>query len=209
MAVKILLYEDNDDLRNSVVTMLQWNSLYTVVAALPDATGASADVEILKPDVILMDIDMPESNGVDAVVEIRKKKTEVHIIMFTVFDDDENIFNAICAGASGYILKKNIDQLPSAIDDVLDGGAPMNSSIAKRVLQYVSKTKVEKNKDIETLTKRELEILELVVKGFSYKMVAAELYVATETVRTHIKKIYKKLQVNSATEAIYKYHQGR
>ena len=209
MAVKILLYEDNDDLRNSVVTMLQWNSLYTVVAALPDATGASADVEILKPDVILMDIDMPESNGVDAVVEIRKKKTEVHIIMFTVFDDDENIFNAICAGASGYILKKNIDQLPSAIDDVLDGGAPMNSSIAKRVLQFVSKTKVEKNKEVETLTKRELEILELVVKGFSYKMVAAELYVATETVRTHIKKIYKKLQVNSATEAIYKYHQGR
>lgn len=209
MAVKILLYEDNDDLRNSVVTMLQWNSLYTVVAALPDATGASADVEILKPDVILMDIDMPESNGVDAVVEIRKKNAEVHIIMFTVFDDDENIFNAICAGASGYILKKNIDQLPSAIDDVLDGGAPMNSSIAKRVLQYVSKTKVEKNKNIETLTKRELEILELVVRGFSYKMVAAELNVATETVRTHIKKIYKKLQVNSATEAIYKYHQGR
>lgn len=209
MAVKILLYEDNDDLRNSVVTMLQWNSLYTVVAALPDAKGASADVEILMPDVILMDIDMPESNGVDAVVQIRKTNAEVHIIMFTVFDDDENIFNAICAGASGYILKKNIDQLPSAIDDVLDGGAPMNSSIAKRVLQFVSKTKVEKNKDIETLTKRELEILELVVKGFSYKMVAAELNVATETVRTHIKKIYKKLQVNSATEAIYKYHQGR
>lgn len=209
MAVKILLYEDNDDLRNSVVTMLQWNSLYTVVAALPDAKGASADVEILMPDVILMDIDMPESNGVDAVVQIRKTNAEVHIIMFTVFDDDENIFNAICAGASGYILKKNIDQLPNAIDDVLAGGAPMNSSIAKRVLQYVSKTKVEKNKDIETLTKRELEILELVVKGFSYKMVAAELNVATETVRTHIKKIYKKLQVNSATEAIYKYHQGR
>ena len=209
MAVKILLYEDNHNLRNSVVTMLKWNNDLEVIAALPDAKFAPDDVMALIPDVILMDIDMPESNGVDAVKKIRKINTQVHIIMFTVFDDDENIFNAICAGASGYILKKNIDQLPSAIEDVLNGGAPMNSTIAKRVLQFVSTTNAKNNIELENLTTRENEILELIVKGHSYKMIAAEINIATETVRTHIKKIYKKLEVNSATEAIYKFNQGK
>jgi DNA-binding NarL/FixJ family response regulator len=209
MVTKILLYEDNDDLRNSVVAMLQWNSIFDVVAAMPDAIGAIKDVELLKPDVVLMDIDMPNSNGVDAVTQIRRVNTHIPIIMFTVFDDDENIFNAICAGANGYILKKNFEQLPNAIEDVLTGGAPMNSAIAKKVLGFVTKSKVEKNKELEELTKRELQILEFVVKGYSYKMISTELDIATETVRTHIKKIYKKLQVNSATGAVYKYNQSK
>lgn len=204
MATKILLYEDNDNLRNSIVSMLQWNNTYDIVAAMPNALTASEDVKILKPEVILMDIDMPYRNGINAVTEIRKTNTEVPIIMITVFDDDDNIFNAICAGANGYILKKNFEQLPNAIEDVLKGGAPMNSTIAKKVMSFVKKSKPEKNKNLELLTSREVEIVEYMTKGYSYKMIADELNIALETIRTHIKRIYKKLQVNSATGAINK-----
>ena len=209
MAIKVLLYEDNDNLRSSVVTMLKWNNAFDLVAALPDAKYADEDVNALMPDVILMDIDMPESNGVDAVKKIRKINSQVYIIMFTVFDDDENIYNAICAGASGYILKKNIEQLPNAIEDVLNGGAPMNSTVAKKLIQFINTTKEKKNIELENLTARENEILELIAKGHSYKMIAAEINIATETVRTHIKKMYKKLQVNSATEAVYKFNTSK
>ena len=207
MAIKVLLYEDNESLRKSVQTLLHWNSEFDVVAAMPDATSVTEDIAVLKPDVILMDIDMPGGNGVQAVIKIRGTGNPVPVIMFTVFDDEENIFDAICAGANGYLLKKNFDQIPASIKDVLDGGAPMTSSVAKKVLTFVPKNKVAKNPEMETLSAREREILEYIVKGYSYKMIAAEISIAVETVRSHIKKIYKKLQVNSATEAVYKFNQ--
>jgi DNA-binding NarL/FixJ family response regulator len=128
--------------------------------------------------------------------------------MFTVFDDDDNIFNAICAGANGYLLKRNFDQIPAAIKDVLDGGAPMTSSVAKKVLSFVPRNQTEKTAETESLSKRESEILSLVAKGFSYKMIGSQLVISTETVRTHIKHIYKKLQVNSATGAVHKFMQS-
>ena len=207
MAIKVLLYEDNESLRKSVQTLLHWNSEFDVVAAMPDATSVTEDIAVLKPDVILMDIDMPGGNGVQAVIKIRGTGNPVPVIMFTVFDDEENIFDAICAGANGYLLKKNFDQIPASIRDVLDGRAPMTSSVAKKVLTFVPKNKVAKNPEMETLSAREREILEYIVKGYSYKMIAAEISIAVETVRSHIKKIYKKLQVNSATEAVYKFNQ--
>jgi DNA-binding NarL/FixJ family response regulator len=207
MAIKVLLYEDNESLRKSIQTLLLWNSEFDVVAAMPDACSVIADIAVLKPDVILMDIDMPGGNGVQAVTKIRSTGNPVMIIMFTVFDDEENIFDAICAGANGYLLKKNFDQIPAAIKDVLDGGAPMTSSVAKKVLTFVPQNKLAKNPELETLSAREREILEYIVKGYSYKMIAAEINIAVETVRSHIKKIYKKLQVNSATEAVYKFNQ--
>lgn len=209
MITKVLLYEDNDNLRNSVTALLEWNEMYNLVAAMPDASEVVKDVTIFAPDVIIMDIEMPFSNGVDAVQELRNAGIEVPIIMFTVFDDDDNIFNAICAGANGYILKKNVEQLPDAIEDVLKGGAPMNSAIAKKVLQFVAKSKPTKSNELESLSARELEIVEFMVKGYSYKMIAAELGISTETVRTHIKRVYKKLQVNNATGAVLKYNQSK
>ena len=189
--------------------MLQWNHEYQLVADLPDATDVIADITSLKPDVVLMDIDMPNSNGVEAVNQIRAVNETLPIIMFTVFEDDANIFNAICAGANGYLLKRNFDQIPAAIKDVLEGGAPMTSSVAKRVLSFIPKTKVEKAEETESLSKREAEILSYVAKGYSYKMIANALNISTETVRTHIKRIYKKLQVNSATGAVHKFMHGR
>jgi DNA-binding NarL/FixJ family response regulator len=206
MAVRVLIYEDNENLRKSIQTLLLWNTKLDVIAAIPTAINASDDVSILKPDVILMDIDLPDYNGVQAVSAIRKVNTEVFIIMFTVFEDADNIFNAICAGANGYLLKSEFDQIPTAIDDVLAGGAPMTSSVAKKVLSFVPQANNQKaNAAKELLSAREIEVLEYVVKGYSYKMIAADMNIGVETVRTHIKKIYKKLQVNNATEAVYKY----
>jgi len=207
MPIGVLIYEDNENLRKSMQTLLLWNDEFYVIAAMPDATSVKDDTSILKPDVILMDIDMPNCNGVEAVKQLRTINEMLPVIMFTVFDDDENIFNAICAGANGYLLKKNIEQLPAAITDVLNGGAPMTSSVAKRVLTFVPKNKTEKNTALEALSAREIEILEHIVKGYSYKMIAAELNISAETVRSHIKKIYKKLQVNNATAAVYKFNQ--
>jgi DNA-binding NarL/FixJ family response regulator len=206
MAIKVLIYEDNESLRKSIQTLLLWNAEFDIVAAMPDAVSVTEDITVLKPDVILMDIDMPGCSGVEAVTKIRNANNNVLVIMFTVFEDDENIFNAICAGANGYLLKKNFDQIPAAIKDVVDGGAPMTSSVAKKVLSFVPKNKAAHNPETENLSAREKEILEYLVKGYSYKMIAAEIQIATETVRSHIKKIYKKLQVNSATEAAYKFN---
>jgi DNA-binding NarL/FixJ family response regulator len=207
MAIKVLIYEDNINLRNSIETLLLWDTNFDVVAALSDAAFVKDDVAALQPDVILMDIDMPNSNGVQAVTQIRKTDIELPIVMFTVFEDDENIFNAIRAGANGYLLKKNFDQIPASLKDVLDGGAPMTSSVAKKVLSFIPKNNTKTTEEINSLSKREIEILEHITKGYSYKMIGDKLCIATETVRTHVKKIYKKLQVNSATEAVYKFTQ--
>jgi DNA-binding NarL/FixJ family response regulator len=209
MAIKVLIYEDNESLRKSIQTLLLWNNEFDIVAAMPNAVTVTDDIVVLKPDVILMDIDMPECDGVQAVKNIRQAKNSVPIIMFTVFDDDENIFNAICAGANGYLLKNSFDKIPTAIKDVLDGGAPMTSSVAKKVLSFVPKNEKKSNPEVETLSAREKEILEYIVKGYSYKMIAGQLLIAVETVRSHIKKIYKKLQVNSATEAVFKFTKNK
>ncbi len=207
--LKVLIYEDNDDLRNSIVTILSWNNAFDIVAALPDAQYIIDDVAQYTPDIILMDIEMPNSNGVTAVAALRNKLWSVPVLIFTVFDDDDNVFNAIQAGANGYILKKNFDLIPAALHDIIQGGAPMTSSIAKKVLSFVPKKNSTYSQLILSLSSREIEILELITKGYSYKMIADILKIATETVRTHIKHVYKKLQVNSATEAIYKYNNSK
>jgi len=182
---------------------MQWNSEFELVAAMPDATGILEDIKTFHPDVILMDIDMPPSNGVESLKALRKKYEALPVIMLTVFEDNDNIINSICAGANGYLLKKDMEQIMPAIKDVLNGGAPMTSSVARKVLQLFP-GKQERKVELEILTAKESEILSWLVKGYSYKMIADQMHIAVETVRSHIKKIYKKLQVSSATEAVYK-----
>lgn len=203
MPVKVLLYEDNEPLRNSIKTLMQWSNEFELVAAMPDATGILEDIKTLHPDVILMDIDMPPSDGVESLKVLRKQYEALPVIMLTVFEDNDNIINSICAGANGYLLKKDMEQIMPAIKDVLNGGAPMTSSVARKVLQLFP-GKQERKVELEILTAKESEILSWLVKGYSYKMIADQMHIAVETVRSHIKKIYKKLQVSSATEAVYK-----
>ncbi len=203
MAYKILIYEDNDSLAGSMKMLFEWQTDYELVAVMPNAVNVLDDLKQFSPHVILMDIEMPGISGVEALRKIREVNSDVPVIMFTVFDDDKNIFESMQSGASGYILKKNIDQLLPSVTDVLRGGAPMTSSVARKVLDMFARPKVYKIQEDE-LTHRENEILQLLVKGFSYKMIADELSVSIETVRSHIKSIYRKLQVNSAAEAVYK-----
>lgn len=203
MAIKVLLYEDNEHLRVSLQAILQFQPDIELLAAMPDAQTVLTDIVTLLPDVILMDIDMPKINGIKALEIIRSRYPDIPVIMLTVFEDNEHIYNAICAGANGYLLKKNFDQILPAIKDVLSGGAPMTSSVAKQVLTFLPKNAFS-HPPAAQLSNRETQLLQLLVKGYSYKMIADQMSITLETVRTHIKKVYKKLQVNSATEAAYK-----
>jgi DNA-binding NarL/FixJ family response regulator len=204
MAVKILIYDDNEALRLSMEALITEQPDFELLAAMPNAETVTADIQELKPDVILMDIDMPVVDGVQAVKNIRRINKHIPIVMLTVFDDDENIFNAVCAGASGYILKRYAtEEIPGAIRDVLTGGAPMTGSVARKVLQMVPQAK-NGEQEKSDLSKKEIEILQLLVNGYSYKMIAAELKISIDTVRFYIKKIYDKLHVHSATEAVSK-----
>jgi DNA-binding NarL/FixJ family response regulator len=204
MLTRILLYDDNDALRQSIHTLISDEHDMEFIAGIPNAETVETDIRELEPDVVLMDIDMPLVNGVQAVQRIRRINDSLPIIMLTVFDDNENIFQAICAGASGYILKRYAAiEIPDAIRNVLTGGAPMTGTIARKVLQMVPRAHNPKEEKTD-LSEKEISILQLLVQGFSYKMIAAQLKISHDTVRFYIKKIYDKLHVHTATEAVSK-----
>ena len=204
MPTRILLYDDNETFRVSMQSLISDHPDLELLAAMPNAETIEIDLQEIRPDVILMDIDMPAVNGVEAVKRLRKKNKDLPIIMVTIFDDNENIFNAICAGASGYILKGfATEEIPPAIRNVITGGAPMTGAIAKKVLQMVPQAKTSEQEN-GRLSKKETEILLLLSKGHSYKMIAAEFEITIDTVRFHIKKIYDKLHVHTAAEAVSK-----
>jgi DNA-binding NarL/FixJ family response regulator len=202
-AIQILIYEDNVLLRESLTNLLALTGEYQVLASFPDCTDVVNQVKLLNPDVILMDIDLPGINGIEAVQLIRKFDPQVQIIMLTVFDDNSHVFDAMYAGANGYLLKKYIsDKLLHSIQEVLQGGAPMSPSIARLIISSLQQPVVAA-KDYQ-LTNREKEILQLLSSGNSFKMIAAELCISLDTVRTHIKHIYDKLHVRSQIEAVSK-----
>lgn len=204
MSIKVLMYDDNEALRTGMQAFLDDHDEFELIAAMPNAETIETDIKELQPDVVLMDIDMPAINGVEAVKCIRKFNEQLPVIMLTVFDDNDNIFNAICAGASGYILKRYAtEEIPSAIRMVLQGGAPMTGSVARKVLVMVPKASTAEQEK-SNLSAKEIAILQFLVNGYSYKMIAVELKISIDTVRFHIKKIYDKLHVHSATEAVSK-----
>ena len=201
MAKSILIYEDNVTLRLGLSELLSLSDEFVVLKTSENCLLAREDVKHYFPDVVLMDIDMPGMSGIEAVKQIRQFNKEVAILMLTVFDDNKNVFDAICAGASGYLLKKNVsDKLIPFMHDVLEGGAPMSPTVAKMVVNSMQQMPNVNYR----FTEREKEILSLLCKGNSYKMIASETNLAFETIRSYIKKIYEKLQVHSATEAVSK-----
>ena len=204
MSTRILLYDDNEALRVSMEALIGDRPDFELLAAMPNAETIETDIGALKPDVVLMDIDMPVINGIQAVKRIRSVNKELPVIMLTVFDDNDNIFKAICAGASGYILKRYAtEEIPAAIENVLTGGAPMTGAVARKVLLMVPPAKTAEQES-GCLTKKETEILQLLANGLSYKMIAAETGISIDTVRFYVKKIYDKLHVHSAREAVSK-----
>lgn len=203
MNIRISIFEDHSNLRDSLQTLLSVVPDFEVVSVHPNCMTAAEDVAIHQPTIVLMDIDMPGKNGIEGVKAIKEQFPEIQIIMLTVFEDDDKIFRAIQAGADGYLLKNTIGtQLIPAIQDTFRGGASISPGIALKVLNAFRK-KEEKTHDFG-LSKRENEVLELLVKGQSYKQIATNSFVSIDTVRSHIKNIYIKLQVNSATEAVSK-----
>ncbi|MBS1596671.1 MAG: response regulator transcription factor [Bacteroidetes bacterium] len=204
MKIGILLFEDNNDLRESLCNMINFSKDLLLLGSYPDVSKVEHQVREANPDVILMDIDMPGRNGIEAVKIIRRFNQKAQIMMLTVFDDNKHIYDAICAGASGYLLKKNIsDKLLTSIHEILQGEAPMSPGIARMIIQNLQQLpNAEENK--YNLTPREKEILLSLSQGNSFKMIAAQLYISIDTIRTHSKNIYEKLQVHTQIEAVSK-----
>lgn len=202
--IKLLVYEDNPQLREGLSMLINGSEGFEVLASFKNCNNVLSELREYNPDIILMDIDMPGTNGIAGLKQIRLVNNEVKILMLTVFDDNKNVFEAISNGANGYVLKKTPPaKLLEYIQEAQSGGAPMTSSIATQVLKMFSAINYEKGEDYN-LSDREKEVLSLLVNGYSYKMVSAEMFIAIDTVRSHIKKIYEKLHVNSKSEAVAK-----
>ncbi|MES2848533.1 MAG: response regulator transcription factor [Bacteroidota bacterium] len=202
--IKTLIYEDNPQLREGLTMLINGSDGFEVLSSFKNCNNVVEEVQAFKPDVILMDIDMPGVNGLEGLKQIREVDTDVKILMLTVFDDNKNVFQAISNGANGYILKKTPPgKLLEYITEAQTGGAPMTASVATQVLKMFSSMNNEKGEDYN-LSDREKQVLQLLVEGYSYKMIAGEMYIAIDTVRSHIKKIYEKLHVNSKSEAVAK-----
>ena len=203
MQTGILIYEDNTVLRESINSLIDFSKDFVLLGSFENAIKSEEQVKALKPELILMDIDMPGLTGIEAVKRIRKFNEDVHIIMLTVFEESETVLNAIFAGASGYLLKKHLtDRLISSMHEVLKGGAPMSPSVARLVIANMHTSTAAKNK--YDLTAREKEILTSLSEGSSYKIIAEKYFISIDTVRSHLKNIYKKLHVHSQTEAVAK-----
>lgn len=204
MKTGIIIFEDHDYFRQSLTDILNLVEDFEVLASFENCNEILEHVKQLKPSVLLMDISMKGVDGIEGLKRVRTCYKTLPVIMLTVFEDNDNIFEAICNGASGYLLKSTpLQNIPDAIRDVLKGGAPMTSSIARKVIQSFQKSN-SKSTEHFGLTQREQQVLELLTSGHSYKMIADKCNVSIETVRSHIKKIYEKLQVHSATEAAAK-----
>jgi DNA-binding NarL/FixJ family response regulator len=203
--IRVAVFEDNIQLLESLRQLIDNVPELVCTGAFPDAKQLERKIEKSQADVAMMDIDMPGMNGIDAVNILHEKFPKVRVLMQTVFDDNDKIFAAIRAGASGYILKKATPaKIIEAIYETYRGGAPMTPSIAEKVLNMFRIQTQQTRAEKIDLSDREKEILALLVKGKSYKMIAAECFISIDTVSTHIKNIYEKLHVHSKSEAVVK-----
>lgn len=207
--IRVLLFEDNPDFIDSLSELISNTDGMELCGVHINCKNATKNVEYHKPDVVLMDIDMPVENGLQGLRSIRLSGNEVCVLMLTVFDDNDRVFQAICNGASGYILKRTPpEKIIEAIREAHSGGAPMTPSVAKQVLKLFSQP-FQNPEDLQKLTAREHDVLSCLVRGYSYKMAAAEMSISIETLRYHIKNIYTKLHVNSKSEAVAKAIQNK
>ena len=202
MKYKIVIFEDNILMQQSLKELLEEDESFRVSGTYDNAKDIIKIYEHGKPDLIISDIDMPEVNGLQGLETLKKKYPDARVMIFTVFEENDKVLSAICLGANGYILKSSSSKkITEAVKDVIEGGSPLTPIIASKILQHFPK-RLSVTNEMEILSKKEKEVLDWMVKGYSYKMIAAELDKSVETIRTQIKHIYKKLNVQSNAEAI-------
>ncbi|MBN2174030.1 MAG: response regulator transcription factor [Bacteroidales bacterium] len=204
MEIQVLIVEDDHEIREWMIGVIAAAPGIACIGAYACAESCIKNYDTLEPDVVIMDIHMPGMNGIECIKKIKPIKPAVQFIMFTVFEDDDKVFESLCAGASGYILKNTTpEKLVESIKDLHNGGSPMTSTIARKVI-HSFRQPASSLSEYNKLSVREKELLELLAKGYRYKEIAEKLFISVETVRTHIRNIYEKLQVQSRTEALNK-----
>ena len=207
--IRIVIVEDNNTLRQSLEQLINRTGDMKCVASLYNLMNVISDISNVNADIVLMDIGLPNISGIEGVRTVKNSYPEIQVLMFTVFEDDEKIFAAIRAGASGYLLKKTSPpEILEAIRELYNGGAPMSPSIARKVIQAFQSEPSSAMEDYK-LTTREKEILYSLVDGLSYKKIADKYVVSISTIRTHICNIYHKLHVNSKSQAVAKVFQNK
>ena len=210
--IQVALVEDDPQLRANLVIMLNSSAGFQCQAAYADGLAALRSIPASRPDVVLMDINLPGMPGTDCVRQLKELAPNLPVLMLTVYDDSEQIFRSLMSGATGYLLKRTSrDKLLEAIREVDAGGAPMSRQVARRVVQFFQKADempvhTRNASMVVNLTDREKEVLAVLAKGYAYKEIADQLKISFETVRTHLRTIYEKLHVHSRTEAVLKYH---
>ena len=208
--IRVAIFEDNRNLRESLFNLLETSDQFTCVGAFANCERVVENIEDTQPEVILMDIELPTVSGIEAVRLIREKYPDLKILMETIFEEDEKIFQSICNGAQGYILKNTPpEEILDAIREIYEGGAPMSPIIASKVLRMFKSSLGKNAGESFNLSSREKEILKCLVEGMSYKMIADTCFISADTVNGHIKNIYKKLQVHSKGEAVAKAIKGK
>lgn len=205
MTISVSIVEDDAEVRRSLGRLINSSPGYRCVSEHPSAEEALESIPKVKPDVTLMDINLVNLNGVECVRRLKPLLPGTQIIMLTVYQNTEHIFNALAAGATGYMLKQTPPaELLAAIKEVYEGGSPMSSHIARKIVQSFQRSVTAKN-EMDSLSPREAQVLDLLAKGFLYKEIADAMHVSYATVHTHIRHIYEKLHVRSRTEAVAKH----
>lgn len=206
----IAFVEDDTEIRTAIASFLKTCPEFTTVKEFGSVEAIVHEVDHgLKPDVVLMDINLPGKSGIEGIYLLKERYSDIDIIMLTIYNDEHKIFDSLCAGATGYLLKNTpLNDISSGILELHQGGSPMSPQIARKVIKYFEKATPRKPLEAE-LSEREQEVIDGLVEGLSYKLIADKMCVSVDTVRFHIKKIYRKLHVNSKAEVIARVLKGR
>ena len=202
--VKVSIVEDIDEVRESIGKLLQGSDKFTLTSSFTNAEQAEKNLPREKPDIVIMDISLPGRSGIECLQKIKENCGDTQFIMYTIFEDDEKVFEALEAGASGYLLKKTPkEKILESLMELYEGGSPMSTQIARKVIEAFQRRKMISEEE-RSLTKKEKEVLDLLAKGFLYKEIADKLSITINTVKQHIHSVYEKLHVTNKAEAINK-----
>jgi DNA-binding NarL/FixJ family response regulator len=206
--IKVAIVDDDEGIRSSLATLIRRAPTMKFVGDYPDAETAIREIPKNPPDVVLMDINLPGMNGVECVRQLKAVLPQTQVLMLTVYEDSDSLFNSLKAGASGYLLKRTVSaRLMEAIRDVHSGGSPMSPQLARRVVQFFTQPN-QTASPVARLTAGEKEFLDQLAKGYAYKEIADRMKISIDTVRSYVRTVYDKLHVHSRTEAVVKYLRG-